>query len=91
MKVENGERKDGRTKTNHCCRRISFWGSETARAMERQRDQLLGCGGVRPETVSAERNMARKRAEKERRWCYGEREGDEGRREGGEKQWSVKW
>jgi hypothetical protein len=58
---------------------------ERWRDMERQRDQLRGCGGVRPETVSAERNMARKRAEKERRWCYGEREGDEGRREGGEK------
>jgi hypothetical protein len=69
MKVENGERKDGRMKANHCCRRISFWGSdERARAMERERDQLCGCGGVRPERVSAERNMARERAEKERRW-----------------------
>jgi hypothetical protein len=33
--MENDERKGGRTKTNHCCRRISFWESD-----ERVRDRV---------------------------------------------------
>jgi hypothetical protein len=63
--MENDERKGGRTKTNHCCRRISFWESdervrdrvnqrEMERERERERDQWRGCGGMRPEKASTE-------------------------------------